>query len=302
MRIARQILLFAAAVSVFCASARGADRKPQRIISSAPVVTEILFAIGAGDEVVGVDEFSKYPPEAAKIKSIGALRNLHTETLIALQPTLVVIYGQNPDLEAFSKQRGAAKVNVMIENTEDLYKTITALGTAAGREKKATELVEQIRNRLIDIRGHNFSLQMDLLMKAKGGEVQKLDEPHQKVLLVVGREAGSFQNVLTVGSGSFLDELITKAGGKNVFADIKQPYPIISSEQIIAAAPDVIIEMSGENGEMKDIEQRKKDWQAFKSVPAVKNGRIQFLSGDYLLIPGPRIGKTAEDLVKVLHP
>lgn len=277
-------LLTAFVLLPLTAFAQDAPPKKQRIISSAPVVTEILYAIGAGDEVVGTDDYSNYPPEAEKVKKYGGLGNVNVETLIALRPTLVIIYGKQPELEAFCKQRGVAKVNVMIESVEDIYSTIKVLGAATGREEQAKTESDLLKGLL-------------WLAKNKAGE-----SPAMRVLIAIGREVGSFQNVLTVGKGSFLDEIITLAGGKNVFADMKQPYPMISAEQIIAAAPDVVIEFAGEAKGHGDVEKKKKDWEVFKSVPAVKNGRIHYLSGDYLLIPGPRIWKTAEDLVRVLHP
>src|SRR5437016_4652578 len=107
--------------------------RAQRIVSSSPNVTEILFAIGAGDEVVGVDDYSKYPPEAGKCKRIGGLGNINVETLIALEPTLMVIYGRNPDLEVFCKQRNIATGHVMVESVADLFKAIESLGKATGR-------------------------------------------------------------------------------------------------------------------------------------------------------------------------
>ncbi len=267
------------------ANAQDAPPKKHRIISSAPVVTEILYAIGAGDGVVGADDYSKYPPEAEKLKKYGGLGNASIETLLALKPSLVVIYGKQPDLEKFCEKRGVEKVNVMIESVDDIYKTIQALGKATGREKSAEKLWQEVLRQLANAK---FRL--------------KQDDAPLRVLITIGREAGSFQNVLSVGKGSFLEELINMTGGKNVFADQKQAYPMISAEQIIGAAPDVIIEFAGEAKGHGNIEKKKKDWAVFKSIPAVKNGRIYFLSGDHLLIPGPRIGKIAEDLVKVLHP
>jgi iron complex transport system substrate-binding protein len=285
------------------ATAQDAPPTKHRIISSAPVVTEILYAIGAGDEVVGVDDYSQYPPEAQKVKKIGGLGNINVETLIALRPTLVVIYGKQPELEAFCKQRGVAKVNVMIESVGDLYKTIETLGKATEREQAAGKLRNFIWSHLAMSKMRSaFRVSTELVVDEKSGKTVPAGNTPPKVLIVIGRETGSFQNVLTVGRGSFLDELITLAGGENVFADQKQPYPMISAEQIIAAAPDVIIEFAGEARGHGDVEKKKKDWAVFKSIPAVKNGRIHYLSGDHLLIPGPRIGKIAEDLVKVLHP
>jgi iron complex transport system substrate-binding protein len=282
--------------------AQDAPSKKQRIISSAPVVTEILYAIGAGDEVVGTDDYSHYPPEAEKVKKIGGLGNLSVETLIALKPTLVVIYGKQPELEAFCKQRGVAKVNVMIEGIHDIFKTITTLGRATEREEQAAKLDSAIHKQLEAVAKHTARSLHGGGNNIDGGKKEPPTKSAPRVLITIGREAGSFQNVLTIGRGSFLDALLLIAGGDNVFADMKQPYPMISAEQIIAAAPDVIIEIAGEAKGHGDVEKKKKDWAVFKSVPAVKSGRIEFLSDDYLLIPGPRIGKIAEDLVKVLHP
>jgi iron complex transport system substrate-binding protein len=295
------LLLLLTAAPVF---AQDAPPRRQRIISSAPVVTEILYAIGAGDEVVGTDDYSNYPPEASQLKKYGGLGNVNIETLIALRPTLVVIYGKQPELEAFCQKRGVAKVSVMIESVEDVYKTIESLGQATKHSQQASDLAKQIRAEIEAVLAKTIRVLFDF-EKETTGEMTVKPIPRQdppRTLIVIGRETGSFQHVLTVGNGSFLDELIGFAGGKNVFAELKQPYPMISAEQIIAAAPDVIIEFAGEAKGHGDEEKKKKDWAVFKSVPAVKNGRIHYLSGDHLLIPGPRIGKIAEDLVRVLHP
>jgi iron complex transport system substrate-binding protein len=201
-----------------------------------------------------------------------------------LRPTLVVIYSTNPELEALCKRRNIATIHTAIEGIVDIWKTIDELGRATGHTDQAAKLVKTMRAKLDAIQ-----------MRAAG-------KPRPRVLVTVGRDAGSFQNVLTIGRASFLDELVTLAGGQNVFHEMPQPYPQVSSEQIIASAPEVVIELAGETGVVRDVERKKKDWAVFKSVPAAQNGRIHFLASDYLLIPGPRMVNVAEDFVKALHP
>jgi iron complex transport system substrate-binding protein len=278
--MARQII--SAPLTVAAAQPPAAAK---RIVSLVPSLTEILFAIGAGPAVVGVDSFATYPPDVTKLPRVGALIDPDVERILSLRPDLVITYGSQTVLEGqlarakirtYSYRHGG--VATVIESTKDL-------GRATGHTTQGEALASRISSGLESLRA-----------RVKG-------RPRPRTLLVIDRQPGTLRELYASGGIGFLHEMLTAAGGDNVFAESKTESVQPSSETILARAPQVILEVRAEGLiEPSAVSRERGVWSTFTSLPAVRSGRIYLLSGSHLVVPGPRLVLGAEDFARALHP
>ncbi len=263
---------------------------PRRIVSTAPSITELLFALGLGDRVVGVTRFCTYPPEAQKIAKIGDYINPNIEAIAALKPDLVIVQ-QNPvRLAERLTALHLRTVEIDQQNTtlsEALYKSIRTVGDATDTSARATRIIETIRDGLDSVRTRSKQF------------------PQRRVMFVVGRSPNRLDGLIVVGRASYLNEVIAIAGGENAFHDSVAPYPEISLESVIARNPEVIIDI-GDISEGPVTEQHKREiaalWQKVPSLAAVKEHRVVAVSPDIFLVPGPRVVNAARALLAIIHP
>lgn len=265
-------------------SVEGPPRDFHRIVCAAPSITEMVFALGKGSDVVGVSDYSFYPPEAKTVTSIGGLFNPSREKILALDPDLVVYQGEHRALAGFCRERGIPSLSLKIDRMTDITAALVTLGSALKTKNEAARLSEDIRREL------------DELTDVTG------TRPPKKVFLGLGHTPGDLTGIMTTGSGTFLHELLEAAGGSNIFADAQGSYPRISKEALVRREPEVIIEVLAEGLSPDNQKLLEEDWKRLASLPAVKEGRIHFLSDDYLLIPGIRVPQTARRLASVIHP
>ena len=256
----------------------------QRIICATPSITEIVFALGRGDKVVGVSDFSFYPPEAKEITRIGGLFNPSTERILSLKPDLIIFQGKHERLARFCQRKRIQILSVKIDRLQDITKTILRIGKELDVEEQASALASKLLNQLDSLR------QKTHMLKPK------------KVFLSLSHTPGDMSGIMTTGPGTFLHELIELGGGRNLFSDTSLSYPQISKETLLMRQPEVIIEIFAEGISNKNRVLLRKDWTRLSSLRAVKEGNIHFLTDDYLLIPGVRIVQTATKLAKVIHP
>jgi iron complex transport system substrate-binding protein len=258
-----------------------------RIVTFAPNLTEIVYALGQGDRVIGVSSFCTYPPEVMSedIARVGGHFNPNLERLAALQPDLVLLEGAHAKVAEFAALNNIRTVNMPIDSLATLDKGIAAIGELLDCEPAASQLRSEIRDGLEDVQ------------RAVEGR------PRPRVLIISARPENQLDTLFTVGGASFLSELVTLAGGANIFADAPQPYFEASKETVVVREPEVILEFhSGENLSDAQQDQFRADWQALPSLPAVRQGRIYLVLEDYALIPGPRVVLTARSLARLLHP
>lgn len=258
---------------------------PRRIVSLVPAVTEMLFAIGAGEAVVGVSRFDRYPPAVATRTRVGGLLDPDVERLLALRPDLVVLYQTQTDLRDRLRRAGIAAVEYRHGSLGDVVRTIRDLGGVTGHSREAAAVARRIEAELAQVRA----------------AVQ--GRPRPRTLLLVGREPGTLRGLYASGGLGFLHDLVELAGGHNVFAHIRREAVPVSTEAVLAAAPDVIVEIRAETtpaGTPPDQDLRP--WHTLSAVPAVRAGRVHLLVGDALVIPGPRVGQAARRLAQTLHP
>ena len=245
---------------------------PTRIISLIPAVSEMLFAIGAGRQVVAVSSFDDYPPEVLKLPRVGALLDPDLERILSLRPDLVIVYESQVDLR---RQLERATIPMFVykhASLADVGATIRQLGTRIGRDEDAGALVRQIDEKLADI------------------QRRVAGRPRPRTLLVFGRDALTLRGIYASGGFGFLEDMLRAAGADNVFADVKQQSVQATTELILARRPEVILELR--SGDMPAEQQRREIavWQALSSVPAVRTGRIAIITDPRTVVPGPARG------------
>jgi iron complex transport system substrate-binding protein len=257
----------------------------KRIISLVPALTEMLFAIGAGPQVIAVSSFDDDPPEVEKLPRVGALLDPDTEQILALRPDLVLIYGSQTDLQ---KQLAAAGIGSFVYRhggVADIAPAFRELGALTGHTTEAARVTRDIEEKLASIRAR----------------VAGRSRP--TTLLVMGREPRSLRNLDASGGIGFLHDVVELAGGSNVFADVKRQAVRASTEMLLTRAPQVILDLFYSRAmTAADLQQEREAWTQLASVPAVRNRRVHLLVGDYLVVPGPRIVQAAEAFARAIHP
>jgi iron complex transport system substrate-binding protein len=280
----KRLTVFAFIVACVCAP-HAQPRSAQRVISLVPALTEILFAIGAGPQVIAVSSYDDDPPEVSKLPRVGALLDPDTERILSLRPDLVVVYGSQTDLQKQLESAGIRVFAYRHGGVADIAPAFRSLGELTGRAKEAARVVADIEKRLADVRARVAT------------------RPRPKTLLVMGREPRSLRNLDATGGIGFLHDMIEIAGGENVFADIPRQAVRASSELLLTRAPDVILDLFySRTMTREELEHERTAWQPMASVPAVRKGRIHLLVGDYLVVPGPRIAQAAETFARAIHP
>ncbi len=261
----------------------GESQSPQRIVSLVPTVTEILFAIGAGNRVVGISDYDSYPPEALDRPRVGALIDPNLEAILALEPGLVVTYGTQALLAKRLDEAGIDQFSFVSGPVDHVVASIQTLGNLLGLEDGAAAVTGEIEATIRQLRA------------TKPAETLR-------VLLVHSRDAGSLTNFYSAGRGSYFDELIEIAGGENLFRDVTANAFQPSLEEVISRGPEVIIELlpASSGGELQ-IEARRNDWKQLTSIPAVRNDRVHVLAGDHLLLVGPRLHLVAEAIAAAVR-
>jgi iron complex transport system substrate-binding protein len=252
------------------------DKPAQRIISLAPHATELLFAVGAGAQIVGVSEYSDYPEQAKKIPSVGNIFALDLERVIALKPDLVVVWGTGNAKLLTSKLR-ENHITVFESEPHD-FETIASslerLAVLTGTESKGKEAATTFRNRLENLR-QTYQL-----------------KPGQKTVNVffqIWRKP-----LMTLNDRHLVSSAIRLCGGKNIFGDLKEISPTVSLEAVLSLNPQAIIASSGE------IQDVLVDWQQFPRLFAVNKSNLFIIDGNWINRSGPRILDGVESMCKNL--
>ena len=262
----------------------GSTESPRRIVSMAPSVTETLFALGLGERVVGVSRFCKYPAAAAEIASIGGVMDPSIEAIVSLRPDLVVMLHGNKALCPALHRLGIKTLTVDHKTIAGVLESIPTIGRACGSESAAERMAADLRTRIERIRRKTAGLK------------------RPRVLLSVIRNLGTgrLEDVYVAGSDKYFDEMIETAGGRNVFGDQPIRYPVVSTESIIKANPEIIIDIvQSMNGE--EVKAAAADWQQLCDVDAVATGKVFCLASDYASVPGPRFILLLEKLAELLQ-
>lgn len=240
---------------------------PQKVISMAPSVTEMLFAIGLDEEIVGVTDYCNYPPRAREKPKIGGYFNPNLETILSLNPDLVVATadGYNRGVIEKLSSLGISCYVVNPQTVPEILETMLELGQVTGKVEESRETVEALHKRLEAVRARVREIPADKRVK---------------VFYCMGPT-----ELWTAGSGTYIDDLIEEAGGVNIAHDSKQRWFQFSAEELIRRNPDVII-VAGmiSNDEVLELPL----WSRYREVKAVKEDRIYPFDPDMLNRPGPR--------------
>jgi iron complex transport system substrate-binding protein len=263
---------------------RTTDSAPRRIVSLVPAITEMLFATGAGPHVVAVSSFDEFPAEVKSLPKVGALLDPDTERILTLRPDLVVVYGSQSDLQTQLERAGIRTFSYRHGGLTTTLDTIRDVGIATGHRREAEALVSALRARLDAVRE-----------RVKG-------RPRPRTVLVFERQPGALRGIYVSSGAEFLNDMLEVAGGTNVFADIGRESVQPSIETLLARAPEVILEVRAVGLIDKNQPADRDPWSVLSSVPAVRSGRINRMTGAYLVVPGPRLGMAVEAFARALHP
>jgi len=257
------------------------DKPPQRIVSLAPNITEILFALGAGDKVIGVSNNSDYPERTERITKVGTFWKPDTETVVSLAPDLVITlwFQQQKQTAQTLKTLGYDVLVLKIETVDDLFEAIKKIADALGCSDTGKKLAADIKNK-IDTLENKY----------------RTDNP-KKVLWVIQNEP-----IRTAGQDTFINRLIEIAGGKNIVPPSLQKYPSLPTEELLARSPEVIIHSAVTGIDIgKQRETVRKKWQEWKQIPAVRNERIYIINPDTVQRLGPRLPEGIKTIAGCLH-
>ena len=269
-------------------SALLAQSKPQRIVSTAPSITETLFALGIGDRVVGVSQFCNYPPEVRKLPKVGSYVRPDAEAIARLAPDLVVLQRSSSELTGRLNALHISFIEVPHSTLADIYTEMQLIGNAAGVPDRSASLIAQIKGSLGAIQSRSKAM------------------PSPRVLVIVDRQQGTLNNLIAVGPDNYVNQILEIAGGINVLAKPGLPqYPRISLETVLRENPDVIIDLSGTQ-ETEAARRASRTatlalWNQYRDVAAVRNGHVYAGTTDSLVVPGPRTPIAAQRLFDFVH-
>jgi len=256
------------------------DEIPQRIVSHVPAITEILFALGLEERVVGVSDYCDYPEEAKLKPSVGNYFNPSIEKIVALDPDLVLTDGHSESIKGL-EGLGITFIVIDPKDIDGIFKDIELAGRVTGTQARAKKLIKEMERDISRVLN------------------QVKDTPPVRVFYII--DATDLNNPWTAGPGSFADSLITMAGGENIAAQAQGAWVQFSLEVVVASDPEIII-LPAKHGTAFTSPEVLKGHPTWREVTAVKQDRIYTLDGDLVDRPGPRIVRGLEEIAKTLHP
>jgi iron complex transport system substrate-binding protein len=258
---------------------------PRRIVSLSPNMTELLYGIGAFDQIVGISDYCTYPSGVNKLPSVGGWHDPNLERIAILHPDLVILDdGQAPFVEDRFKRLGLQVIVVSDRSIEDVYTAIRTLGHATGREEGAARLLATTREGLLRVSRKTAS---------------SLSKP--AVLLIVDRTPGTLRDLNTATERSFLGELVKTAGGRIVAPPFKREYGELNKEDLLAINPDIILDFI-HGAKSRFAGNPMEAWRVMPELKAVRTRRVHGVSEDFVPHASQRMVQTAELFVRLIHP
>jgi len=247
---------------------------PQRIISAMPSITEMLYALDLGDQIVGVTSNCNYPPQVEKKAKVGGFF-LNLEKVVSLKPDLIVMLkgAQDQDIKKF-KRFGLTVYPINPDSVKGVMDSLIELGGVTGKQARARKVVQVMQKRLGKIK-----IDFKSILKRK------------KVIVIVGHKP-----LIVAGAGTFIDGILIYAGVDNIGAQVKGEYPQYSLEKLVNENPDCLIIPQG----MIELAKIKSD-KRWRDIEAVKNNKILFIDPDTLSRPGPRVVDVVEEIAAFVH-
>ena len=255
---------------------------PMRVISLAPSNTEMLFALGAGNRIVGVTEYCNYPLEANSINKVAGFNTVNLEKVAQVRPDLILAIRGN-DMESLRslRQLGIPVFSFDIQNLDQVSSALRRLGALLGVENRANTIADSLESRVRLVR-------------------REIKDVPDKPKVMWGFWGDP---IYTAGAKTMIDDVIETAGGKNMGRLAKGAWPQISLETVVQWAPDVIIttHVPGGVGHLLNEVNRLRETDGWKLIPAVQSGRIHYVEADWLLRPGPRLVDALQSVAHLLH-
>jgi iron complex transport system substrate-binding protein len=258
-----------------------------RIISLAPSITETLFALGLGDNVVAVTNYCDFPAKVSKLTKVGGFINPNLETIIALQPDLVILLANQQRVVEQLQQLNIPTLPVLNTSLDDIKQTIATIGQQTQHQQQADELLNKINQKIAVIAEKTKGLARPTVMVTMG---HSINSEHMKQIFIAGQH-------------DFYNDLITLAGGQNVYQAQQPSVPSLSIEGIMQLNPQIIFDIYPEaDDHNSDLGQVLRQWHNLVYVDAIKNNRIHIIEQNYATIPGPRIFLLLDQLARLIHP
>jgi iron complex transport system substrate-binding protein len=269
------------------ASATFAEARQQRIVSTAPSITEALFALGLGAQVVGVSKYCNFPAVVRALPKVGSYVHPDAEAIARLKPDLVFVQRSPSELAARLSGLSLAVIEIPHGTLEDVYRGIALIADTCGVHGRGESLNGRIRERLSAIE-----------RKARSKGVVR-------ALVILDRKGGTLSDLTAVGPKNYVDELLSIAGGDNVLKSAAIPYPKIAFETVLRENPEVIIDLSGERNTEEERRSAKEAslalWRHYATLTAVREDRVLIGTSNALLVPGPRSVDAAGLLFDAMH-
>lgn len=253
----------------------------EKIISLVPSNTEVLFALGLEDKVIGVTDYCNYPPEASSKESVGGFADPSIEVILTLEPDLVLAGSLHQETVARLEERDIPVLVLEPQSMEQVYETIHTVGTAAGAENRAKKVVSEIRKQIDGVEKKLAALAED----------EKIPVYYELY----------FDPLMSIGNHSFIHEVMTAAGGKNIFADINDNYPTVSPEAVAARNPRVIL-YPDDHGTAEMVSEQFYARPGWVEISALKEKRIFGVDSDLFNRPGPRMGQAVQEAAALFYP
>ncbi len=272
------LALLLAAVACGGGPEDGAMAAERRVVSLAPSITETVFALGLGDRLVGVDDYSNWPSETAALPRLGGLFDPNLEAIATLEPDLAIVLPSQSDLGARLRALGIEVLEVPSDTLEDVEGAAMAIAERCGVPAAGRRLVDRLRHEL--------------------APAPLADPP--ATALVVGRQPGQLATVLVAAPGTYLDELLSRLGVVNVFADAGQPYPQVGLESFVGRRPRALVELQGEPLSPAQRQRLRSDWLTAPGLD-LADTCVTVIDGYEVLTPGPRLADLYRRLRQALE-
>jgi iron complex transport system substrate-binding protein len=274
-----------AILPLFALAAQGVQ--PARIVSTAPSITEILYAVGAGPQVAGVTSYCRYPAAALQKPKIGSFLQPDYERILSLRPDLVLVIKNPVGVTGKLRSFGMRAEEFDLDTISGILSAILRIGVLTGHEPQARGVHDAIQAELKSIRA-----------TAAG-------KPRKRAIFLVGRSPGTLQGMVGAGPGTFIEELMLLAGGENVLASAPIPYPKVSLEQVLSTDPDFILDMgdfahaSGKPGQPEA--EILALWAKYPQLRAVRWKQVRVMDSETLIRPGPRLAEAARRFQQIFQ-
>jgi len=252
-----------------------------RIVSFMPSTTEMIYALEIEDKLVGVTDYCNYPSEATQKASVGSFTDPNIEKVVALEPDLVLVGSQHREELEKLEEMGVSYLALMPETFEEIYDSIELIASAAGAAAEGEILVEDMQAQIEEVK-------------------EKIDSVSENDKVRVYYELYA-DPLMSVGNNAVIHEIITYAGGKNIFSDLEDNYPQVSKEVVVERDPEVIL-FPEDHGTEIHVAEKLKERSAWEQISAIKNDRLHAVNADMFSRPVPRVAQAVEEAANLFHP